>query len=256
MCRRVPFALSPFGTSSLFVRRKEPSDDASKPDHSGRASHAARFQLRAPAGVALAQDTPKTKEGQGPGTNVVWIYRNGEGDRTPSELYFGSGPTYFSPAAKATDISLNSAFSVADFGNGGEGTCIELIFTLNNASDWASAGFIPGGSIGPRPAYNVAEHLAPELGRPVFLRFRARTKAGEKAKVKFTSGNFARSVEGWSPTRSEAGTTYATHRRPLDVGRDRPDTEGGGPGERRRPSSDHRGSRSQSWQARNHCLRR
>jgi len=151
-----------------------------------------------PTGWALAQDTPKTKGERGSGTNVVWIYRNGEGDRTPSELYFGSGPTYYSPVQKAPDISLNAAFPsrplvdpTADLGNEGEGTCIELIFTLNNSTDWASAGFIPGGSIGARPAYNVAEHLAPELGRPVFLRFRARTRAGERVRAKFTSGNFA-----------------------------------------------------------------
>jgi hypothetical protein len=144
-----------------------------------------------PMGRALAQDTPKTKGERGPGTNVVWVYRNGEGKRTPSELYFGSGPTYFSPESKALDISLNAAFPVADLGDQGEGSCIELVFPLASAIDWASAGFIPGGSIGAKPAYNVAEHLAPELGRPVFLRFRARTKAGERVRVKFTSGNFA-----------------------------------------------------------------
>ena len=135
-------------------------------------------------------------------TNVVWIYKDMGADRSPSEIHFT--PFYYSPEAKATDITTNAEFPTKRLDPDGEGTCLSYVFTLNGANDYASAGFMPGSQLGDRPPYDVAKPLAAGFGRPVYLKFRARTANGRRVRVSFTSGGFAKGdlEDGVKPAQS------------------------------------------------------
>jgi len=121
-------------------------------------------------------------------TPRVWIYKDvpgkGETDkRSEAERYFT--PYFFYPESKVKKIQVNAKKAASDLDGGAEGTCLEFTFSDLNANEYAGAGFIPGDSLGEREAYNIAEKLLVGFDRPVFLKFRARTKAKDKVKVRF-----------------------------------------------------------------------
>jgi hypothetical protein len=137
----------------------------------------------AAAGLALGQ-----KEDQTP---RVWIYRDvpntGQKDtRSESERYFA--PFFFFPESKARDLSVNINHPASDFDRDEKGTCVEFVFRLAGANDWAGIGFVPGGDVRNKPPLNIAKELLIGFGRPVHLRFRARTKPGQTVRVRFESG--------------------------------------------------------------------
>jgi hypothetical protein len=163
----------------------------------------------------IASAAPSNAQTSG-STNVVWIIRAAnDGRPSDSELHFS--PFYISPDNKTTDVTINRDKPIEQIDPSGKGTCIEYIFVLRNVNDWASAGFTPGSQLGDKPAYNVAERLTLGSGRPVYLKFQARTLFGndERARVRFTSGGFASGdlVDGVRPAQ--------TPRPPLTVLNDR-----------------------------------
>ena len=128
----------------------------------------------------------------------VWIYRNvpeegkEEDKRAESERHFK--PFYFMPEAKANSISVNEQRSVEDipYNGNGDGTCIEYVFGLNGADDFAVAAMIPGGKLGEKQPFDIINKgLVVGSGRPVFLKFLARTTEGQKVKVRFESGGLS-----------------------------------------------------------------
>ncbi|HKI36843.1 MAG TPA: hypothetical protein VKA46_33635 [Gemmataceae bacterium] len=137
--------------------------------------------------VGLGQKKEEQKEEPLP---RVWIYRDMPGTeekdtRTASERYFT--PSFFFPESKASEIVVDPKMPVSKLESGGEGTCVEFAFGLKGVDDWAGAGFIPGDKLGDKSAFNVAEKLLVGFGRPVHLKFRARTKDGQIVKARFES---------------------------------------------------------------------
>jgi len=126
----------------------------------------------------------------------VWIYRDvpapGQEDtRSAPERHFT--PYLYMPEKGANRISVNVRMPCAELDSEEKGTCVEFLFAMSGVNDWLSAGFIPGGRPGDRPPRNVidSDHFVVGFGRPVFLRFRARTAKGQTANVGFESGGFA-----------------------------------------------------------------
>lgn len=124
----------------------------------------------------------------------VWISRDvppsGQDDpRTPEELYFK--PFWLFPESRVTKIQVNEAFPANRLDGDAQGTCVEMVFTLSGANDWVGAGWMAGDHIGDKPPLNLAEKLLVGFDRPVYLKFRARTKAKETVRVHFEAFGFA-----------------------------------------------------------------
>jgi hypothetical protein len=140
--------------------------------------------------VSLSQETNRAAAGAENAPQRVWIYKDvpGPGEqrkRDASELYFT--PFNIAPAAKANDVAIRDQEPVKRSDGTVDGTCIEAIVRLSGATDWASFGFMPGSRLGERPPRDLVndDHLVVGNGRPVFLRFRAKTAEGQRAHIRF-----------------------------------------------------------------------
>jgi len=122
---------------------------------------------------------------------VYWdMPADGDADeRSETELYYE--PYYFSPAAKAQDISVNVFHDATPLG--GNGTCVEMGARFQGANEFVQIGFVPTNSprLGAREGLNIAERLGVARGQKVYLELKARRRANDNANVSFRVGGLA-----------------------------------------------------------------
>jgi hypothetical protein len=118
---------------------------------------------------------------------IYWDVPTGDRE-TRSETELAYEPYYFSPAAKAPDIAVDTAYVASMLG--GQGTCIEIMAKFGGPNEFVQVGFMPVNStrIGQRPGLNIAEMLGAGRGDKVFMELRARRRANDEAKVSFRVG--------------------------------------------------------------------
>jgi hypothetical protein len=115
-----------------------------------------------------------------------------EGDadeRSETELYYE--PYYFSPAAKAQDISVDVFYDAEQLG--GNGTCVEMGARFQGANEFVQIGFVATNArrLGEREGLNIAERLGVARGQKVYLELKARRRANDHANVSFRVGGLS-----------------------------------------------------------------
>jgi hypothetical protein len=136
----------------------------------------------------LCQAEDSSKE-----TTTVWIYKDfpeGEDKRSATEITFQPHFIYPQAAAEGNQVVITDQLTAAgDNLNGKDGETVCKFSFRVGAGQFAGVKFIPQGiEPGRHAGHDIARLLALTKSTPVSLKFRARTRKDETAKVQFKTG--------------------------------------------------------------------